>query len=149
VPVPERFGPVSLLRVVAAPPALDAVTTREHRLAIRIAPDETLLSAERSRDAIEERVTAVDPHAIVATDDSFAMMTMTPQYLTTVIRPALEWEWTDTSRVGLGLLHAVPICLATQVATPVATGPGELVPRTEVVLLCHRTLVHELEERLP
>ena len=67
---PSRLRPLEATRVVAAPAALDALTAdppwRDDALALRIAPDELLVTA------LPDFEVAGDPHAIVERETGFS-----------------------------------------------------------------------------
>jgi hypothetical protein len=136
VPAP-KFTAVSLIRVVATEAALDHLCADELTglWNARLAPDEALFS-NRSTEKTEQAVVVIDPHGIAASDHGWSATTMSGERYETDVAPALEWHWEDRSRPGLGLLHAVPIVLVKQPNT------------ADVIMLCPRTVTHELEERL-
>ncbi len=123
----SAFSAISLKRVVALPSSIDAIASAHtERLQVRTAPDEILIDlGGASLGPVD------DPHAIVATDDSFRVAVVRS---VDDLAGRLEWDWPPSSPLGQGLLHNVAVKLVRH--------------RHLVLLMCPSAFVHELEERL-
>lgn len=77
---------ISATRIVALPAALDAVTWPGEALALRLAPDEMLVTATVTSDMID------DPYAIVVPDAGFAGAWLPAEEARKRLEYTCEWE---------------------------------------------------------
>ena len=80
---------IDTTHIVAQPAALDAVQWPADRLALRIAPDELLLTPPVDN---VDRLLAADPHAIAIRDGSFAGVWLPAEVGTALLARTCEWE---------------------------------------------------------
>jgi ABC-type Fe3+-hydroxamate transport system substrate-binding protein len=83
--LPER---INAIRIVATPAALDAIAWPAGALALRIAPDEAIITADVKPDAILIH----DPHAIVVAESGFAAAWIAADEALDFLEHACEWE---------------------------------------------------------
>lgn len=83
--MPE-LKPIQATRIVATPAALDAAVWPQDALALRIAPDEALVTTTVSADIVD------DPHAIVAPDAGFVGAWVGADEALEFLERCCEWE---------------------------------------------------------
>lgn len=83
MPELKRFAAT---RIVATPAALDAARWPQDALALRIAPDEVLVTAAVSAEIVN------DPHAIVVPDAGFAGVWIDADEALDFLERSCEWE---------------------------------------------------------
>jgi hypothetical protein len=88
-PVPE-LKRIPATRIVAVPSALDAAHWPEEATALRIAPDEVLLTAVLDSSALG--VLSADSHAIVALEEGFAGAWLPTEQALDFLERSCEWE---------------------------------------------------------
>ncbi len=109
-PGPPRLRPLEATRIVAKPPALDALLKLApwpgHSLPLRLAADELLLTA-LPVFAVEQ-----DPHAIVARDTGFSYVWLAAAEAATLLDRECDWE-RPTARPALaqGTVARIPVKL--------------------------------------
>ncbi|MFM7536994.1 MAG: hypothetical protein ACKO91_14535 [Acidimicrobiales bacterium] len=120
--------PIRALRVVATPPALDAIGVPVGAHVVRLAPDDALVVGAPD-------VTVADPDAIVERDDGWVVWSLTEHDLATVIAPRVHWPLpAGRPAVAPGLVAGVPAVLRLH--------------HEWSWLLCSAVFAHELAERL-
>jgi hypothetical protein len=77
---------ISATRIVATPAALDAAMWPSEALALRLAPDEMLVTATVTSDMID------DPYAIVEPDGGFAGAWLPAGEALEILERTCEWE---------------------------------------------------------
>lgn len=149
------FSPIpALVRVVARPATVDACEEAfagapgPDARAVpgwwRLAPDEVLVGPGPGAEAVRGQLTGEpDEHAIVEPDPGWALAVLDGEQFDREIAGVLEWRWPEGRSTAQGLLHNVAVKI--QRASSADAG-AEL--DVEYRILCPRSLVHELEERL-
>jgi hypothetical protein len=120
--------PLSALRVVAAPEALDDLTLADEHPALRLAPDDMLVIGAASAQVVGEH--------LLVDEAGFVGWWLTPEEVTTHVVPHVDWPL-PTARPALaqGLIAGVPAKL--------------WLAEDRALLLCNAAYAHELMERLP
>ena len=118
--------PLSGLRVVARPAAIDAAQLPVGATMLRIAPDDAIVA-----DAAT--LTVDDPYAIVEPEYAFVHWRLTRAELEDVTHH-IEWSLPEEGQLGQGLIAGVP--------AKILVTPGH------ALLVVSAGLAHELSERL-
>jgi hypothetical protein len=120
--------PLSALRIVAAPEALDDLTLAGEHPALRLAPDDMLVIGAASAEVVGEH--------LLVDESGFVGWWLTPDEVTTHLLPHVDWPL-PTARPALaqGLIAGVPAKL--------------WLADDRALLLCPAAYAHELIERLP
>lgn len=120
--------PLSALRVVASPGALDHLTWPDDVAPMRLAPDDLL--------AIGAASVQVDGDHLVVDEAGFVGWWLTPDELNEAVIPHLDWPLPAARPAfAQGLVAGVPAKL--------------WLTDDRALLLCAAAYAHELEERLP
>lgn len=116
-------------RIVATPSSLDAVLWPKEALALRIAPDEVLVTTEVSGDIVN------DPHAIVEPDTGFAACWIPANEALDFLERSCEWELPrERPAFAQGAVAGLPVKLWFEAE--------------RVLFITYAPLATDLEERL-
>ena len=118
--------PLTGLRVVAKPAALDAVVAPTGGVLLRIAPDDAIVTGTSV-------LSVDDPFAIVEPEYAFVHWRLTPVEFE-AIRRHIEWPLPTLGQLGQGLVAAVPAKI--------------MVAGDHVLLIVSASLADDLSERL-
>ncbi len=101
-----RFHRLEATRIVAAPEALDAAAWPPDAVALRIAPDEVLVTGEVAAGAV------ADPHAIVERETGFSGAWLTAEEAADALARACAWEPpSERPAFAQGAVAEVPVKL--------------------------------------
>lgn len=118
--------PLTGLRVVARPAALDAVVAPDGGTVLRIAPDDAIVIGTAV-------LTVDDPYAIVEPEYAFVQWRLTPAEFDR-IRRHIEWPLPTAGALGQGLIAYVPAKI--------------VIASDHVLLIVSASLADDLSERL-
>ena len=118
--------PLTGLRVVAKPAALDAVVAPAGGVLLRIAPDDAIVTGTSV-------LTVADPFAIVEPEYAFVHWRLTPAEFEAIKRH-IEWPLPTLGQLGQGLIAAVPAKI--------------MIAADHVLLIVSASLADDLSERL-
>lgn len=118
--------PLSGMRVVAKPAALDALISTADAVVLRIAPDDAIVIGAAT-------LTVDDPHAIVEAEHTFVHWRLAPDEFEAIARH-IEWPIPPAGQLGQGLVAGVAAKI--------------LLGNDDVLLVVSASLAHELSERL-
>ena len=118
--------PLTGLRVVAKPAALDAVVAPTGGVLLRIAPDDAIVTGTSV-------LTVADPFAIVEPEYAFVHWRLTPAEFEAIKRH-IEWPLPTLGQLGQGLIAAVPAKI--------------MIAADHVLLIVSASLADDLSERL-
>jgi hypothetical protein len=118
--------PLTGLRVVARPSALDALVAPDGGVVLRIAPDDAIVTGTAV-------LSVDDPYAIVEPEYAFVHWRLTPTEFE-AIRRHIEWPLPAAGALGQGLIAAVPAKI--------------MVAPDHVLLIVSASLADDLSERL-
>ena len=120
--------PLSALRIVAEPRALDGLTLADEHPALRLAPDDMLVIGAASAEVVGEH--------LIVDEAGFVGWWLTPDEVTTHVLPHVDWPLpTVRPALAQGLIAGVPAKL--------------WLAEDRALLLCPAAYAHELMERLP
>lgn len=120
--------PLTAIRLIANPQALDDLAWPHATATLRFAPDDVLLIGA-TRPQID------DEHAIVEDETGLVGWWLTAEELTDLVLPHLEWPLPDTRpALAQGLVAGVPAKI--------------WLTEDRALLLCVAAYAHELAERL-
>ena len=121
--------PLSAVRVVADPQALDDMVWPDGTPALRLAPDDVLVIGARTADLVDE-------HGILEDETGLVGWWLTVDELADRVLPHVEWPLPATRpAVAQGLVAGVPAKI--------------WLTDDRALLLCAAAYAHELVERLP
>lgn len=118
--------PLTGLRVVARPAALDAVAAADGAPVLRIAPDDAIVTGTAV-------LTVDDPFAIIEPEYAFVHWRLTTPEFAGITRH-IEWPLPAAGQLGQGLIAGVPAKV--------------LIATDHVMLIVSASLADELSERL-
>ena len=118
--------PLTGLRLVAAPAAIDAAVLPPGSTMLRIATDDALVTGVSS-------LTVEDPFAIIEPEFTFVHWRLTAAEFTHVVHH-IEWDLPERGALGQGLIAGVPAKI--------------VIGDDDVVLIVSAGLAHELTARL-
>lgn len=118
--------PLTGLRVVARPGAVDALVAPASGRVLRIAPDDAIVTGTAT-------LTVDDPHAIVEPEHTFVHWTLTPDEFAPIV-DHIEWQLPPAGELGQGLIAGVSVKI--------------VISSDHVLLVVSASLAHELAERL-
>jgi len=118
--------PLTGMRVVAAPMAIDAAVLPAGSTMLRIAPDDAIVTGASS-------LTVDDRFAIIEPEFTFVQWRLTAAEFADVVHH-IEWELPQREALGQGLIAGVPAKI--------------MISDDHVVLIVSAGLAHELSARL-